>query len=697
MSSIDLSTLLNGLTPIAPGAASLGREDGESTDDSSFAEILAQVGSTLPPQAQSSVPPQAASPLDSLEGESATPKRVDPFVPVASPALSQPRANAAPTPLMKSSALPGPFSGFVIHRDGMDRLTAPVNAEAESLAPAPSETLGSDNAPNRENATALSSPEFQSSEPLQIPSLNSFGPLPVSLPSQDPSQVAMRLTVPAGGQQAVSSLTPRPEEAAVARPRVDTRSPDQVIAKPKPLIEKASGRELPPVASLQADSPLATPSAEPKVLVKPVDAAQIVSILPLTPTSKGATPEVNTSEVNVPTLPLPDLKAQATLPGSQEVPDSIAALLTPELRRIVGRSDADSAPNRGSLPQPLTQGSTIVQAQTPSLLSVASLQLSADQAEAVVPATALISPQALGASQSEATLQAAQTLPSTPVTLDAAAPSVATADKGQAEARPRTLEPALSGERSDRYATGLTASASTDTAPSVTSDSKGQVSQNQAAVSRPNAGEPLPTLVEPVIRQDTGQAEAALATLEGGASGEGLSPQTPPSGPSSNAAIGASSQPPPSMSRIGLETLASLAAQMSRRISAQSTRFDIALTPQDLGRVDVQVEIARDGRIRASMAFDSTVSAGEFRARGDELRRHLEDAGFRLSKEDLSFTSRDSGADSRGSGQGQSQQNASDRPHFRTAAFDQSAALSDPLNPVITSARSRTSALDVRV
>ena len=95
------------------------------------------------------------------------------------------------------------------------------------------------------------------------------------------------------------------------------------------------------------------------------------------------------------------------------------------------------------------------------------------------------------------------------------------------------------------------------------------------------------------------------------------------------------------LSRATIETTAHLAAQIARKLEGRSTRFDMVLTPEDLGRVDVTVEIDADGQLAARLAFDNPAAAADLRGRADELRRQLQDAGFQLSQDSLDFSQRD--------------------------------------------------------
>ena len=103
-----------------------------------------------------------------------------------------------------------------------------------------------------------------------------------------------------------------------------------------------------------------------------------------------------------------------------------------------------------------------------------------------------------------------------------------------------------------------------------------------------------------------------------------------------------------SLSRATIETTAHLAAQITRRLEGRSTRFEMALTPEGLGRVDVSLDIDADGQLAARLAFDNPLAAMDMRGRVDELRRQLEDQGFKLADDALQFTDRD--PQSRGDG-----------------------------------------------
>ncbi|WP_240893631.1 flagellar hook-length control protein FliK [Brevundimonas sp. 'scallop'] len=114
--------------------------------------------------------------------------------------------------------------------------------------------------------------------------------------------------------------------------------------------------------------------------------------------------------------------------------------------------------------------------------------------------------------------------------------------------------------------------------------------------------------------------------------------------PAQQAAVSSHAQSLSTLSRATVETTAKLAAQMARKLEGRSTRFDMVLTPEDLGRVDVSLEIGKDGQLSARLAFDNPAAAADLKGRADELRRQLQEAGFQVAGDALDFSQRDPSA-----------------------------------------------------
>ncbi|MFZ5668919.1 MAG: flagellar hook-length control protein FliK [Pseudomonadota bacterium] len=99
------------------------------------------------------------------------------------------------------------------------------------------------------------------------------------------------------------------------------------------------------------------------------------------------------------------------------------------------------------------------------------------------------------------------------------------------------------------------------------------------------------------------------------------------------------------------ETVARLAADIVRKLGGQNSRFELQLDPAGLGKVDVSIEIDRDGRLSAALTFESSHAAADLRGRAADLRQALESAGFDLSEGGLTFDLADQGASGRDAGQ----------------------------------------------
>lgn len=105
------------------------------------------------------------------------------------------------------------------------------------------------------------------------------------------------------------------------------------------------------------------------------------------------------------------------------------------------------------------------------------------------------------------------------------------------------------------------------------------------------------------------------------------------------AAAAASGSPSAPAARLATsETLTRLTADIVHTVKAKASRIELALQPEGLGRVDVKLHIGADGALSAELKFDNPQAAAALKARADELRAALQQAGFDLSGSGLSFT-----------------------------------------------------------
>jgi flagellar hook-length control protein FliK len=137
----------------------------------------------------------------------------------------------------------------------------------------------------------------------------------------------------------------------------------------------------------------------------------------------------------------------------------------------------------------------------------------------------------------------------------------------------------------------------------------------------------------PLVRPELAAAPAPLADI--GAETEPATLDTTAATPTLQAAAEMPAETAPT--RGSPETVARLASDIARKLEGKTTRFDVQLDPLGLGKVDVSIEINADGRLSASLSFDSAQTAADLRGRAGELRQALEKAGFDLADGGLSF------------------------------------------------------------
>jgi hypothetical protein len=144
------------------------------------------------------------------------------------------------------------------------------------------------------------------------------------------------------------------------------------------------------------------------------------------------------------------------------------------------------------------------------------------------------------------------------------------------------------------------------------------------------------------------------------------------------------------------QTVPLLANEILRKSGGRSAQFDISLTPEGLGKVDVQISINPRGELTASMVFDTPQAAAELRGRAAELQKSLEQAGFQVSQNGLSFS--DTSRQGFGSAQQQAQHDQRQGPaHARafTQASDTASLTDLAAAKAYTPSNSRS--IDVRI
>lgn len=460
-------------------------------------------------------------------------------------------------------------------------------------------------------------------------------------------------------------VTPAVEEAANAV--VPVEGDDHAAASaPQGEVEKprAANDDLVAVHGFPTSLPLTALLPVPPTL-QTVDASEAAA--PAVVQASGPDQAVKAS-VDLMAPPGASAKTVASPSAGTEVAETTTAVATPDKTQIdkdaaaaveaVTTADVKtgvSAPVKTDASavagQPVDQERKAAEAQP---VAAKAQPVSADQVKTATPLAQALSAAQIPAAQ----VQVVATAPSLkPAPSDATSSVVAAllaepdaetaAEPGQVPADP------LSGSlRPSRHAMILQAKA--EAASGATPDASSNAQAKTTTDPTPPASPTVAKLV------------AAAAPTDAAA----LSNPDPAAPPTTTAPVGGETQPAQqtvaadrdlglsTLSRATVETTAHLAAQIARKLDGRSTRFDMVLTPEDLGRVDVSLEIGKDGQLSARLAFDNPAAAADLRGRADELRRQLQDAGFQVAGDALDFSQREASAGGGGAFDRQQQRNA---------------------------------------
>jgi hypothetical protein len=411
-----------------------------------------------------------------------------------------------------------------------------------------------------------------------------------------------------------------PSEGAELAIAIGAAAPKDVLFSPTPQVTNQNAPAR--AANFAEPAPIA-------VSARSSDAAQAI---PVTETFVGLTaPAPDTASV-VPSVPIP-VKASADRQSQEPILQAMGDAVSDPKARVTGTS----------VPQPLT---------APNLAPLTAPE--PDQAQPV----------------QSATIQA----PS--VALIQTTPQATTAATGQvlASAQSGVHETAQANSRATK-ASLVSGEATSTSTPSISTPLTAvAIATNGGANSADTGGsfEDAPTDLA-----DTAAAKAAQSDSD--ASTDIFGAPLPLEGRITQASLQAGS----SATLSTPATAPHLAAEISRKFEGKSAQFDISLTPEGLGKVDVKITINARGEVSAAMKFDNPQAAAELKGRAAELQRALEQSGFSLSQEGISFT------DGQGQGFNAPQQQASQQDWQETARRAAQSRLFQDTNDLVDAAALR--------
>ena len=89
-----------------------------------------------------------------------------------------------------------------------------------------------------------------------------------------------------------------------------------------------------------------------------------------------------------------------------------------------------------------------------------------------------------------------------------------------------------------------------------------------------------------------------------------------------------------------------IALQMARNLQKGTNRFDIRLDPPELGRIDVRMEVRKDGHVVAHMTVDRPETLDLLQRDARALQQALNNAGLQADNDSLNFSLRDQSGES---------------------------------------------------
>ena len=135
-----------------------------------------------------------------------------------------------------------------------------------------------------------------------------------------------------------------------------------------------------------------------------------------------------------------------------------------------------------------------------------------------------------------------------------------------------------------------------------------------------------------------------------------------------------------------------IALQIARNVQKGINRFDIRLDPPELGRIDVRMEVQRDGHVAAHLTVESAQTLDLLQRDQRALQQALTDAGLQANSDSLSFSLRDQNAG--GNAQGSAGNGGGSGGSSEIASVEETAASSGPIYNLNLSA---SGGVDIRV
>ena len=141
-----------------------------------------------------------------------------------------------------------------------------------------------------------------------------------------------------------------------------------------------------------------------------------------------------------------------------------------------------------------------------------------------------------------------------------------------------------------------------------------------------------------------------------------------------------------------------VSVQIAKQVKEGVDKISIKLNPQELGRVEVHLEVNKDGTVQATVFAENKDTLAMLQKDADALAKALSNAGLSTDAGSMNFNLRGDGQQQQFAGNGNSQGNGGGNDRAARWAALNNIAEADPLgSAVAATSSSGLSALDVRV
>lgn len=513
---------------------------------------------------------------------------------------------------------------------GFEALLAGLIGEAAALAPATGGDKSGSNLPLQAAASPDDTSQGQAAAEALLAAMLPVAAPPTPTPTAAASEAEPAPAVAAAANAVAFAVDAAVDAALPAPAEVAVDAVADVLAGAVSREEPSRGAPVAPTATASADAAVeAQATTMQTTAAAAAPPAASAASAPMSPKATAALDAI--ARTDLPSLNGEKSKADAAPAAADpKAPTVVAEVATPPVATPASpRGEVAPAPASGTQPA----ATATAQAAAPA----------SDTAKAVQQAVTTMAAVSTPAAASKAAAGATATPAASQAPVEAEAP-VAVTPGAIAEA---AVEPqALPAETAAAIAATIAPAARAITAPTETrrtvktadvrtnleADPVGPRSEKAAAkvaevqssiVDAALDAAPDAPLVAPVDLADADLAPQSSA--EGVAAEPALAAAAPRHGETAPIVRGSP------------ETVQKLAADIVQKLNGQNSKFDLQLDPLGLGKVDVSVEISADGRLTAALSFDSAAAAADLRGRSAELRQALQQAGFDVSDNGLSF------------------------------------------------------------